>query len=82
MAIQTFFQAGNSVVVAVPKSLMRELNIKVGQQVEVEKIPDVDAFVVRKKTKKIKGKVELEFKKWLETFVKEDAKLLDELAVR
>lgn len=82
MNTQTFFQAGNSVVVAVPKPLLRELNIKVGQQAVVEKIPDTDAFIVRKKTRKTKGKVEVEFKKWLETFLKEDAELLDELAVR
>ncbi|OGG27048.1 hypothetical protein A2960_02790 [Candidatus Gottesmanbacteria bacterium RIFCSPLOWO2_01_FULL_39_12b] len=87
MQTQTIFQAGNSEVVAIPKYLAKELNLKKGQKVIVEKAPDGEAIVIKKVNKtrtKTKAKVSssTEFKKWLSNVIKEDSEILDELAVR
>lgn len=78
------FKAGNSYVVAIPKALVEELGIRVGQKVRIQKIPDRDDLVIETKpTKKTSPKrIEAEFKKWLDSFLEEDGKLLDELAHR
>ena len=82
MQIQTVFRAGNSDVVVIPKSLGRELGIKNGQKVVIEK--EGDRVVIEKLSKKTsridtQGK---DFKRWWTEFLKENAKILDELAVR
>lgn len=85
MNIQTVFRAGNSNVVAIPKNLMDELDLKSGQKVILEKDPSNEALIIRKATKatkKTKGSVSQEFKKWLKEVMIEDAEILDELATR
>ena len=51
MQVQTVFKAGNSDVVAIPKSIGRSVGIKSGQKVVVEESPDGNSVVVRKITK-------------------------------
>lgn len=83
MDTQTIFQAGNSTVVSIPKSLVKELGIKTGQKVHVSRIADTDKIVITPHTKKKYVKAtQAEFKKWLDSFLKEDGTLLDELAHR
>lgn len=88
MQTQRVFQAGNSNVVAIPKSLMRDVGFKSGQKVMVEKTQSGDAIIIKKA---IKAKtaprtfhpvVSHEFKKWLDQFMEENGGILDELAVR
>ena len=81
--IQTVFKAGNSNVVAIPKDLSKELGFKSGQKVVVEKT-DSEDLLVRKvsKTKSVKLSPDLEFKRWWKEFLKENAEILDELAIR
>lgn len=85
MDIQTIFQTGNSSVVSIPKHLMRELKLRKGEKVVVEKASD-NAIIIRKKTKTptslAKSATESEFNKWLNTFISENGEILDELAVR
>lgn len=84
MRLQTVFRAGNSNVVAIPKELAEELGIKLGQKVFIDKTPDNEGVLI-KTTKKVKGKKsrsQAEFKKWLKDVLQEDAKILDELALR
>jgi len=84
MQIQTVFKAGNSNVVAIPKEIFDELNLKKGSRVIVEKLPGNEAFVVKKAAAK-KAKTTAtgkEFKIWLNQVLKEDAEILDELALR
>lgn len=83
MQIQTVFRAGNSNVVAIPKDLSRDLGIRPGLKIIVEKGSE-DELIVRKITKdKVKrlppGE---EFKRWWKTFLKDNSGILDELAVR
>lgn len=84
MQIQTVFKAGNSSVVTIPKPLAKELGIRPGQKVVVEKASSGDGLVITKvgKTGVKKALIDAEFKQWLEVFLRENAEILDELAVR
>lgn len=84
MQIQSIFKAGNSNVVVVPAHLMKEVGLKSGGKVIVEKSQDKDELIIRKATSKKSNKLAAknEFKKWLDVFMKENAEILDELAVR
>jgi len=76
MSIQTIFQAGNSQVVTIPKSML----FKTGQKVTLEKI-DADTIVIKKTSAPAK-KSTTEFKKWVKEVLEEDAEILEELALR
>jgi len=82
--MQSIFQVGNSSVVSIPARLLEEIGMKKGQKVTVERIPDTDALVVRPVAKKQASSLSetKEFQQWLDSFLKEDSQLLDELANR
>ncbi|KKQ84421.1 MAG: hypothetical protein UT08_C0018G0027 [Candidatus Woesebacteria bacterium GW2011_GWB1_38_8] len=84
MQIQTVFKAGNSNVVAIPKHLAKEINLKPGQKVVIEKAQNEEGLIIRKLEKSTtkKPKVDEEFKKWWKAFLKDNAEILDELALR
>jgi len=79
MQIQTIFKAGNSNVVTIPSQLMQQLNFRVGEKVVVEKSPVGQGMVIKKS-----GRVKYtdELGQWFKIFIKENGKILDELAVR
>lgn len=79
----TIFQAGNSAAMTIPHDLLKEMGLKVGQKVEMNKMSDAKKLVVSP-VEKISEKtgLTLEFKKWLSGFLEEDGKLLDELENR
>lgn len=83
MDVQTIFQAGNSNVVAIPKNILSNMQLKTGDQVIVEKV-DEDTIVVKKSTstKSKKSASKAEFQKWLKVFMDENGEILDELAQR
>lgn len=82
MQVQTVFKAGNSNVVAIPKSLAEEVGIKVGQKVTIEKT-DENELQIRKVVKATKKESkQVDFKRWWKTFLKDNSEILDELAVR
>ena len=84
MQTQKIFRAGNSEVIAIPEYIKKDLKLKKGSSVVVERIPGEDAFMVKKasKSKLNKSGVGNEFKKWLNNVLTEDEQILDELAVR
>ena len=81
---QTIFQAGNSSVVAIPTPLMKEIGLKRGHKVLMERLGDTDNLVIiTKPQKKVsKSAVSEEFQKWLSEFMEENGEILDELATR
>lgn len=87
MNTQTVFQAGNSIVVAIPKHLARDFKLGVGHQVLVDASSDGEAIMVKpvrktdKTTKKSRAS-DVEFQNWLSMVLEEDKKLLDELSRR
>ena len=85
MQTQSIFQAGNSTVVAIPKHLLKEQNLELGQKVVVDKGLQEGEIIIKKVVDEKKTKdtmVKKDFKKWVGQFLKEDAEILDELAVR
>ena len=85
MQVQTVFKAGNSNVVAIPKSLGNDIGITSGKKVIVDRIEDkiIIQEVSKTKTKKTSSSIaDKGFKKWLKEALKEDAEILDELANR
>lgn len=87
MNTQTVFQAGNSIVVAIPQHIARDFKIKAGHQVTVGISADGDAiqFTPVRKTdhvKKLNRAADKEFQKWLTEFMNENGEILDELATR
>jgi len=87
MNTQTIFQAGNSIVVAIPKHIARDFKLDAGHQVVVDKSADGEAIVVKpvKKTGKTATQnraADKEFQKWLNEFMEENGEILDELATR
>lgn len=80
MQLQTIFKAGNSHVVTIPKELIDELNLKVGEKVTVEKAPLGDGVVIKKP--KNDNRFAADLNAWFKIFIKENGKILDELAVR
>lgn len=77
------FKAGNSNAIIIPQPLLQEWGVDTGEELTVEKVPDSEAILVfptRKKTKS--NAVSSEFNKWIDTVLKEDADLLDDLAER
>lgn len=84
MNTQTIFQAGNSNAVTIPTPLMKEIGLKRGNKVTVERLGDTDNLVIITKPQKKTPKtaVSVEFQKWLSTFLEEDKELLDDLARR
>ena len=85
MLVQKVFSAGNSDVVAIPKSIMKELGLMRGQEVIIDSLPAEDVIIIRKKVAKKSKKniaVSAEFKKWLKNVLEEDKEILDELLLR
>lgn len=88
MSTQTIFQAGNSSVVAIPKNLMKELKLKKGQKVTVDKSEQGDVIMIRKNnskrmekdTQKVNTAITPEFKNWLDKFIVEYKDIMADLA--
>ncbi|MEK7525347.1 MAG: AbrB/MazE/SpoVT family DNA-binding domain-containing protein [Patescibacteria group bacterium] len=79
---QTVFEAGNSLVVTVPKEIVRKLNLKPGNRVVVGPL-EGNRFHIEKPTAikpARKTASEKEFINWLDQTLKEDSEILDELA--
>ncbi len=83
--IQQVFKAGNSNVIAIPTATLKDLDLKTGDQVFVEKISGSNALVIKKyqpENPQNTKTSQAEFKKWLKVFMKENGEILDELALR
>ena len=87
MNTQTVFQAGNSIVVAIPKHIARDFKLDAGHKVVVDKSSDGEAIVVKPVRKtdiasKKRSASDTEFQNWLNMVLEEDKGLLDELSRR
>lgn len=84
MQLQTITQLGNSDAVIIPATLMKNIGLKRGQKVVVDRLGDTENLVIMTKpTKKIsQSAVTAEFQTWLSSFLEEDKELLNDLAQR
>ena len=70
--VQQTIQIGNSVGVIIPKNVLKEKNIKVGDKIEI----DV------KSVKKVAGEVDVKFMKMVDEFVEDHRDVLAALSNR
>ena len=70
--IQQTIQIGNSVGVVIPKNILKEKNIKVGDKVQVD----------IKSLKKAVGGVDAKFMKMVDEFIEDHKDVLEQLARR
>ncbi len=84
MQLQTITQLGNSDAVIIPATLMKDIGLKRGQKVIMDRLGDTENLVIiTKPTKKVsQSAVTAEFQTWLSSFLEEDKSLLDDLARR
>lgn len=74
-------------VVAIPKHIARDMNIRVGHKVVVDRSPDGESVMIKRSQKTAYPKKgsrasQVEFQKWLSEFMPENGEILDELATR
>lgn len=83
MQTTTLSQLGNSNATIIPTSILHEIKWKRGQKLAIDPIPEVEGVFIRPMKKAAAhSRSEKEFQAWLDSFLKEDADLLDELALR
>ena len=81
MQIQTIFKAGNSNVVSIPTELLELLNLKKGSKVVLEVTNDKKGLILSKAGDASSNTpLNPNFLKWLDSFNKEYASDLEELA--
>lgn len=86
MKTQTIFQAGNSMVVSIPKHIAKEHNLRIGQKVTVKSLDDHNLIAIspikKAQQKPSKRATDAEFQSWLAMALNEDKELLNDLATR
>lgn len=80
MLTQKLYINGNSVVITIPKEYLKELNLRDGSQVIVEK--NEDQLIVTPKRKIVSQGVDQKFAKMVDEFINEHEDVLQELSNR
>lgn len=81
MYTQTLYEAGNSLVITIPKEIVRKQNLKPGTRVTVTPSADNRLTIEIPLAKPVKKAAsEKEFQTWLAKTLEEDSEILDELA--
>lgn len=78
--LQKIRQVGNSAGILIPQEILRELNFRVGDQINVDKKGD-KIVIVSPKKKLAKG-VDAKFAKMVDEFIEDHKDVLAELAKR
>ena len=79
----TVTQLGNSDAIIIPAPIMRDVGLKRGQKVYIDRLGDSENLVIITKPKKSSARAsQKEFQKWYDVFIKENGEILDELATR
>lgn len=80
MLTQKLYINGNSVVITIPKEYLKELNLRDGSQVIVEK--KEDQLIVTPKRKIVSSGVDQKFAKMVDEFINDHEDVLQELSNR
>ncbi len=78
--IQKIIRIGNSYGVILPKELIENIKMKVGDEVEIDSFPENFSITIRSPKAPYKTKITPEFKQWLNEFVERNHSLLKSLA--
>lgn len=80
MFIQKLYKNGNSVAVTIPKTLLKDLNLKDGSEVVVEKKDD--QVVIASKKRMLAKDIDPNFVKTVDQFIDAHYDVLEELSKR
>lgn len=84
--LQKIIKVGNSAAITIPKEYLESIGAKVGSRVTISLDSSMRQLTVdlpeKKNVSTKNAKLSHEFQGWLNTFLKEDKGLLDELAGR
>lgn len=78
MLTQKIFKNGNSVAVVIPKQYLKELHLRDGSEVVVEK--KEQSLVIRSKKQELASDVDPKFMKMVDEFIQDHKDVLTELA--
>lgn len=79
MITQKLFKNGNSVVVSIPKEILKKYNLRDGSQVVLEEKKN-GVLLARQEELEFTPEINTEFHEWLAKFNKKYAKALEELS--
>lgn len=80
MVFQKVIKIGNSYGVIIPIDILKSINLKVGDEVDIEVIKETNTIVVSPKKNNNKIMKKIEFFNWLNDSAKKHKKLIKELA--
>ncbi len=80
MVVQKVIKIGNSYGVIISIDILKSVNLKVGDEVEIEIIKDTNIIVISPKKNNNKIMKKIEFFNWLNESAKKHKKLIKELA--
>jgi len=80
MLVQKLYKNGNSIAVTIPKEFLKELNLRDGSQVTVEK--NNHQLIVTAKRKVLAGGIDLKFARMVDEFISDHEDVLQELSNR
>ena len=80
MVTQKVIKIGNSFGVIIPLNLLKSVNLKVGDEVDIEVIKGTNTIMISAKRNKNKIMKKIEFFNWLNESAKKHKKLIKELA--
>ncbi|MEK7595422.1 MAG: AbrB/MazE/SpoVT family DNA-binding domain-containing protein [Patescibacteria group bacterium] len=81
MLTQKLYKNGNSVAVTIPKEYLKELNLKEGALVELDRDAETQTIIISPKaTSRVDSSVTPKFLNWLEGFASQYNDVLTKLA--
>ena len=77
---QKIVRVGNSAAVTIPKSFLDEINLQIGDEIDVQNDKDLKIMVIKPKNSSTQTQITPEFKNWLDNFMASNSATLKELA--
>lgn len=77
---QKIVRVGNSAAVTIPKNFLREVNLHIGDEIDVQSDKDLRIVVIKPKDARVLTTITPEFKSWLDSFISDHYETLKALA--
>lgn len=77
---QKIVRVGNSAAVTIPKAFLDEINLRIGDEIDVQNDKDLQIMVIKPKNASTKTLITPEFKNWIDEFMSANSATLKELA--
>jgi len=77
---QKIVRVGNSAAVTIPKAFLDEINLKIGDEIDVQNDKELQIMFIKPVGSKTQTHITPEFKNWIDGFMTENESTLKELA--